>query len=410
MSATLNPPTPEPAGTLSARVLRDSLDFSLVLGGPLFQLLRRAHMSGAGLELVYRRILGAVMVLWLPLLILSTLEGSAFSSAERVAFLRDIEIQVRFLVALPLMILAEIFVHQRLRVVARQFLDQGLIPTRALSQFDEAILSAMRVRNSPIVEIVLLISVYTIGTLVWRYYLTLDTATWYAEPGASGPALSAAGAWYGYVSLPIFQFILLRWYFRVFIWMRFLWHVSRLPLNLLAIHADRAGGLGFLTNTINAFVPLLVAQSALLAGVIANRIFYADAALLDFIPEIAVLLVFLTILVLVPLLVFTPRLLQTRRVAVREYGVLAQRYAREFDTKWLRGGAPSNESLLGTSDIQSLADLGNSFDIIYGMRATPLTKDAILRVAVAAVVPLLPLTLTMIPLDELLKRLVKIIL
>jgi len=34
--------------------------------------------------------------------------------------------------------------------------------------------------------------------------------------------LSLSGVWYGYVSLPVFQFLLMRWYFRIFIWSRFL--------------------------------------------------------------------------------------------------------------------------------------------------------------------------------------------
>jgi hypothetical protein len=38
-------------------LLQDPYDFSLVLGGPLFQLLRRAHLSGDALELLGRRIL-----------------------------------------------------------------------------------------------------------------------------------------------------------------------------------------------------------------------------------------------------------------------------------------------------------------------------------------------------------------
>ena len=87
-----------------------------------------------------------------------------------------------------------------------------------------------------------------------------------------GLKLSLAGMWYGYVSLPLFQFLLMRWYFRLFIWARFLWQVSRIDLSLVPTHPDRVGGLGFLSNTVYAFTPLAVAHGALLAGLIANRI------------------------------------------------------------------------------------------------------------------------------------------
>jgi hypothetical protein len=189
------------------------------------------------------------------------------------------------------------------------------------------------------------------------------------------------------VSLPIFQFLMLRWYFRLFIWMRFLRQVSRIDLSLVPTHPDRVGGLGFLANTVYAFTPLAVAHGAVLAGMIANRIFYLGAALPDFKVEIAVIVVFLLCVVLGPLLVFAPQLAQAKRTGNREYGTLAERYVREFDAKWLRGGAPADEPFVGSGDIQSLADLGNSFEVVRTMQIAPITRDAIIRLAVATLVP-----------------------
>ena len=109
--------------------------------------------------------------------------------------------------------------------------------------------------------------------------------------------------------------------------------------------------------------------------------------------------------VLGPLLVFAPQLAQAKRTGLREYGTLAERYVREFDAKWLRGGAPAEEPLVGSGDIQSLADLGNSFEVVRTMRIAPVTRDAIVQLAVATLVPIVPLALTMMPLEELLKKL-----
>jgi hypothetical protein len=211
--------------------------------------------------------------------------------------------------------------------------------------------------------------------------------------------------WYAYASIPFFQFLLVRWYFRLVIWMRFLWQVSRIELNLIPIHPDRVGGIGFLSGTAYAFMPLLMAHGALLAGNLANRIFHLGAALTDFKLEIIFLVIFLLSMVLGPLLVFAPKLAQAKRTGKREYGTMAQRYVREFDTKWLRGGASVDESLVGSGDIQSLADLSNSYEIIQSMRIVPVTKDTILRLAAATLAPLVPLGLTMMPLEELLNKL-----
>ena len=386
-------------------------DFSLVLGGPLFQLWRRSHLSGDALELMRQRIIVISLFAWLPLLALSALEGQALGGRASVPFLLDVEANVRFLVALPLLIVAELVVHQRMRFVVRQFVERNLIPEEALPSFDAAIKSAFRLRNSVFAEVLLIAFVYIFGVmLLWRHYVALSAVTWYAMPTAGGLKLSVTGAWYAYVSLPIYQFLLVRWYYRIFIWTRFLWQVSRIELSLIPTHPDRVGGLGFLANTVYAFVPLAVAHGVMLAGPIANRVFYVGAALPEFKIEIAVVVVFLLCLVLGPLFVFAPQLAQAKRAGNREYGALAARYVREFDAKWLRSGAPVDEPLVGSADIQSLADLANSFEVVRTMQIAPITRDALLRLVAATLAPVVPLLLTMMPLEELLKKLFGILL
>jgi hypothetical protein len=293
-----------------------------------------------------------------------------------------------------------------MRFVVKQFLDRNLIAENDLPRFDSAIESAFRLRNSVLAEVLLVAFVYVVGVLIiWRHYTTLATATWYAVPTGEGLKLSLSGVWYGYVSLPIYQFLLMRWYFRIFIWSRFLWQVSRLGLRLVPTHPDHVGGLGFLSNTVHAFVPLAIAHGGLLAGWIANRIFYLGASLPQFKIEIVVLVVFLLCMVLGPLLLFAPQLAEAKRTGNREYGTLAERYVREFDAKWLRGGAPAGEPLVGSGDIQSLADLNNSFEVVRTMGIAPITKAAFVQLVVATLAPIAPLALTMMPLEELLKKL-----
>src|SRR5690349_19386043 len=98
-------------------------DFSLVLGGPLYQLFRKAHLEGDHLELLYRRIIVITAIAWLPLALLAAASPSV-GSASRLAFLRDIEVHARFLIALPVLILAELIVHARLTPLLRRFLER----------------------------------------------------------------------------------------------------------------------------------------------------------------------------------------------------------------------------------------------------------------------------------------------
>jgi len=385
-------------------------DFSLVLGGPLYQLLRRVRLADDALMLQRRRIVLISLLAWLPLLVLAALGGRLLGGEVAVPFLFDVDVHVKFLVAMPLLIAAELVVHQRMLALASTFRERNLVPEAATQRLDAAIASAYRLRNSVTAEVLLVAIVYVVGvTIVWRQYMALPAATWYGTPAAGGSSLTLAGMWYGYVSLPIFQFLLCRWYFRIFIWARLLWQVSRIDLQLVPTHPDRIGGLGFLAATSHAFVPLLMAHGALLAGNLANQIFHAGASLTQFRLEILLLMIFMVFLVVGPLLVFAPQLAAARRTGLREYGTLAQRYVRDFDAKWVRGDSGADEPMLGSGDIQSLADLGNSFAVVQDMRVVAVTKRAMLQLALATVAPIVPLVLTLMPLEELLKKLLGIL-
>jgi hypothetical protein len=325
----------ESAGT-AARFLPEP-DFSLVLGGPIYQIFQRAYLSGPALELIKRRVLFISLFAWLPLAVLAAIERHLFGGPA-LPFVQDIELHVRFLVALPILILAEIVVHKRIRPVISLFLERRIVRPEDMAKFYGILESAVRMRNSVPLETGLLLFAFTFGHWLWRSGVALGTSTWYAIPQDGGLHLTLAGYWYGYLSIPIFQFILLRWYLRLAIWYRLLWQVSRLNLHLLPTHPDRAGGLGFLGKSSYAFAPILFAQGALLSGLIASRVLYGGQSLLSFKMTTGVLVGFAVLVILGPLLIFTPHLAATKRAGLREYGTLATMYAEGFDEKWVRGG------------------------------------------------------------------------
>jgi len=378
----------------------------LVLGGPLFQLLRKSHLEGGALELLHRRIAVIALLTWLPLLLLSIF-GLGVGSVSRISFLRDIEVHARFLVALPVLIAAELLVHSRIRLIVRRFVEWRIVLPEDMPLFHRAIESAVKIRNSVVVELVLLAAVYTLGLWVWSGRSELGLVTWYALPGGRWK-LTPAGYWYVFVSLPAFQFILLRWYMRLLIWFRFRRQVTRIELNLLPTHPDRCGGLSFVGKSSYAFTPILFAQGAILAGIVANRVLYNGDSLQSFKFQIGGFIVFFVIVVLGPLLMFTPRMARVRRKGLADYGLFAQRYVEGFDQKWVHGTFLSEE-LLGTGDIQSLADLGNSYEVVREMRVVPFGLQDVSRLALAAAVPLSPLLLTIFSFEELIIRIVKVV-
>ena len=294
-------------------------DFSLVLGGPLFQLLRKAHLEGAELELLPRRIIASVVLTWFPLLIFSLLSG-VVGGVGRVSFFHDIEVHARFLVALPILIAAELLVNSRIRSAVRRFVEWRIVLPEHRAVFHKAIDSALKIRNSVVVELALIAIVYTVGLLVWNSRTELGLVTWYALPGSRWKA-TPAGYWYVFVSLPLFQFILLRWYVRLLIWFRFLWQVNRIELNLIPTHPDRCGGLSFLGKSSYAFAPVLFAQGAILAGVVAARVLYRGETLQSFRFQIGGFIVFFVVAVVAPLLMFSLRMARARRKGLAEYGL-----------------------------------------------------------------------------------------
>lgn len=384
-------------------------DFSLVLGGPLYQLFLKTRLARPPLELLHRRMLVIPALAWLPLLALTLLEEHALGSVS-VPFLLDIETYVRFLVAMPFLILAEPVVHSWTREIVWQFGERGIVQAESMPRFQAAIDSATRLRDSMTAELLLLAFVLALGPWLWQYGMALQTDSWYATVDDGRIDLTRAGWWFVHVSAPMFQFMLLRWWFRLAIWWRFLWQVSRLSLQVKAAHPDRAGGLGFLGDGVYGFMPLLFAQGAVVSGLIASRVLTGARTAVEFRGEIALLVVLLVAQILIPMLFFVPDLIAARRDGLRRYGALAATYVRDFEHKWLGASMPTDEALVGNADIQSLTDMAGSSDVVREMRPVPFDLRVLVQLIVVAAAPFLPLVLTVIPLAELLQRVVGMVL
>ena len=172
---------PTHADSAAFVVPHGSGDFSLVLGGPLFQLFRKAHLEGDHLQLLTRRVVIVSLFAWLPLLLLTL--GSSVGDVTRISFFRDVEVHVRLLVALPVLVAAELLVHMRLRPVVNRFIEWRIVLPPEFPAFHEALDSAVRLRNSTLLEIGLLTIVYAAGLWVWGHRVVLNVSTWYAPPG-----------------------------------------------------------------------------------------------------------------------------------------------------------------------------------------------------------------------------------
>ncbi len=379
-------------------------DVSLLLGGPFFQLLLRSGLIRPSFDLLLRRVLVLALVPWAPLLVLTLAAGTAVGDAVRVPFLLDIEVHVRFLVVVPLLVLAEREIHDRLRPVFTRFLERDLLAPPEAARFDAILVGARRWRNSYVAEALMILASFGLTPLLWSGHIALDVTTWYRPVGEAGSNLAPAGIWFAWVAIPLLRFLVLRWLYRLVLLFVALARIACLPLRIVPTHPDGAGGLSFLAGVGFALRPFHLAITALVSGFIANKLVHEGQELPVYYALIASVLGVLFLFTFLPMLFFGPALSRARRRGLAEYGALGQRYAVEFHRKWVLEGPATREPLLGSADIQSLADLSTGFEIVRSMRTVPFGLRPALQLIATAALPFVPLLLTIFSLETLLKR------
>ena len=122
-----------------------------------------------------------------------------------------------------------------------------------------------------------------------------------------------------------------------------------------------------------------------------------------------VFLVLCLIVGLAPLVLLAPTLMRVRRAGLVEYGRLSVQYTGDFDRKWVHSRQPPSDELLGTGDIQSLADLANSYSVVRDMQIAPITKRLVVQLVVQAGLPLIPVVIIGTPTAELVNAIMKMI-
>ena len=287
------------------------------------------------------------------------------------------------------------------------FVRGNFVRPEDMPAVEAAILRAWRRREALLPELLML------GfALIGAWQLTMETwfgaasaATWRTSVTEAGTSFTWAGLWYYCVAVPLLQFFLFRWLWRLISWTLFLRDMARLDLDLVPTHPDRAAGLGFLggAHLSLAIFPFLF--SCVLSAHVAFQVYFEAVPVMSFKVIFAVYLVAMLLLILGPLLIFAPLLARARRQGLRQYSLLANDYNRAFHQKWVAGPPPADEPLLGSADIQSLADLGNSFGMIREMKIFPFSQQQILQIAVVACLPGLPLIFLVMPVGEILQLL-----
>lgn len=375
-------------------------NFSLTPGGPVDRVLGRLGI----LSQLRRKIALSILVSWLPLLILSALQGLALNADVKVPFLLDIGEQTRLLLVMPLLLLAEPVIDSSVKESVKQFLHAKLVPEAELPEFNTAARQGTRWKESTWAEAILLIIIVASTIADLNVIKSTHLSTWILIPAANGTARSLAGWWFTLISMTIYRFLLFRWFWRFIIWSRFLWQVSKLRLQLKPTHPDKSGGLAFLGDTHRRFAILLFSMSAVMAATIANLVTYRGKSPLEFKFTVISYILLAILLVLLPLFAYAGKLIALKEKGQLEYSVLGMDYAKSFEAKWVHPDAAPKEPLLGNQDVRSLADMATSFDVVRTINIVPFDFDTVKFLLLATILPFLPLILTIIPLKDVLER------
>jgi hypothetical protein len=324
-----------------------------------------------------RRAFVVAVVSWLPIVTLIALlphSGHVPRSG----------MHIRYLVVAPLLVLAESTCATRLTALTHHFLIGNLVLERDRDRFDGIVTSTQQLLISPLVELLAWLAAYAITTSVlvadqWRDW-------------------SAAMWWNALVSLPLLLVLMLGWLWRIALWARLLFLVSRLDLRLVPSHPDRAAGLGFVSQSLRAFAIVAFAVGLILAGESARLVATTRAIPHSQVQLAAAVVAVVIALMILPLATLAPRLAKTYRRGVIEYGELAADVGRAFETRWLASRvAKAREAGLHEPDFSATIDLYSIVSNVYAMRLLPVALKDVAILVGFCVLPFLPIVLATVP-------------
>ncbi len=377
--------------------------------GPFSRLQRAVGLMDADNPRTARRAVVFAVVSWLPLVILAGVQGLSANDTPERSVLMDFSTHARFLLAAPLLSVGEVVAKKKFSMIADYFIASGIVAGPERGAYSGIIFDSQRLRDSWVVELFLLLSAYASSAIALYYTVNFQPPTWLVAGAPGSRALSWAGLWYVAAPLPLFHFLVFSSLWTWFIWLIHLWRLSRLRLRLTPTHPDRAGGLNILSDSSYAIAIFVFAIGSVVASVWAEDIVFNGASVGGFNRLFIAYLLLAILFSFGPLLIFMPGLNRLRLSGLLDYGALASRHAQLFDEKWIRNAGTVDESILGSPDISSLADMDDNYDAVNKMRLFPSSLRSVAIIVAAALIPMAPLILMEFPLSEVLKTLVGVV-
>ena len=375
------------------------IPISLIRGGSFYRVQEKARLIGPHTWGLQRRLPLALAIAWLPLPILAATHGGV---DDLRALLIDYRVYARALIAIPLLLVAQVTMETRFREMAQYFLDANIIRVTDFSRFREIMQRTRRLRDATLPEFIIIVAVYVqVGYLVESG--RLGSVAWAVDAGSG--SVTPAGYYSMLATQALFLTLLSMAMWKWLIWVDVLRQISRMHLQLDATNGDLTAGLGFLADIPRAFVPVVLGLSAVVGANWRAQVLSGQLTLEFLRWPAAAYAVILLLIFFLPLALFTPALLREKRLGIRKYGSIQHLVSLQFRRKWTTQRHQHAENLLGAPDVSALADLSAAFKNIEKMTTYPFRRGSAVAFLMALAVPMIPAVTTQIPLKAIMKGL-----
>jgi hypothetical protein len=354
------------------------------------------------------RVFLAIMIGWVPLAVLAALRDLTHGEHSLHSLLLDFGSYARYVVVVPLCLIAESFCSPSFERIILHFRNSGLVSAAERERYEAIIASSSRLLESTVVEVITFVIAYG-AAAAFIFHAPVSSLLEWQWIAGDGQTLSAAGRWHALVSLPLLIVLLLGWVWRHILWTRFLWLLSRLDLQTIPAHPDHSCGLKFLSTSIRGYGPLGFACSSIVAGGIANKILFQGASLENYYHIMLIVVVAVVLLFVAPLAIFVPVLRRAQIRAMFEYGALAENIGGQFERKWISKEQHTDPGDLEVPDFSATTDLYSIVSNVYSVGYLPLSLKTLEEILVIVAFPFVPVILTAVPLSKIFKSLANLL-
>lgn len=400
----MNPESSTSSGT-DPEIPAKTVHFCLVHDDLWYRLQKRIGLIPEHGEGTLRRAVFFTLLAWLPLVIWAATSDKAFDLSNGESLLNHYSIHIRFLIALPVMILGERLARITMKRLLPRFIEMGLIPEEKRQEFIDTIVRTVRLRNSTM-PWVAIAGVIIASILVPETGRHLEEIEWARRDNHLG----FGGWWFLCISRPIYQLFLFSWVWRIGLITILFIRIKGIGLSLIPTHPDRFGGMAFISHFPQIFTPLAFSASCVASSKWAHDVAWHGAHISTLRIHFFLFFGMMLVICLLPLLVFQPSLKVARRRGLKTYGALIARHDRQVESIWIDGKPVADRSLLEAPEFGPTCDMGSIYDNVRNMKSNPISKQAVMPIALAAAIPILVLCTMEVPIGDLMGKVFKALL